>query len=579
MSWRFSEYAELTLNRIVESGAARDAGSAEPAGGAARLGALAEYFRSYPRLGIKERRRLVESCQRELQALSGDDWEQARVQEKRPAAGVGSARAWRPSPAARSGVRDGASGLPAAAATSLGAPAPGAGHGGQNARAADPEPSGGSDGADSGLAPAARARMSEAARAALAKLDFEERVFLERLARRQSLAAGRDVTGDWPGKSSGMDVSATGDGPLTPEEEEERKRLFGNRQVSGQTVRHHLLFERASQDYHLAQLRSGEVSLEGEQGSEAWFKLRDARLTASAFANALGFWASPGRKAGRVELWEEKLGLAPRFTGNAATRWGSTMEPLALEQYAQLTGRSVGREMFRFLGTDHAHSWVGGSPDGLVPRGGAESVQGATGASEVLGVVSSRLVAGGGDGAPQPGTATLPGAWEDQLGRLTELQGGREGILEVKCPWFSGQPLSGKPWVAPPHYYMPQVQGLLYIYDRPWCHLFCWSYNGCTVYHVDRNETFWAEAWPVLAEFWWQYVVPARLCLSQGTPVDLRKFEPPAEHPKTPALIRAAQDLASSSPSFTFAADSAVQAKARAMYEKLAVDKLALESS
>lgn len=102
------------------------------------------------------------------------------------------------------------------------------------------------------------------------------------------------------------------------------------------------------------------------------------------------------------------------------------MEPLALEQYAQLTGRSVGREMFRFLGTDHAHSWVGGSPDGLVPRGGAESVQGATGASEVLGVVSSRLVAGGGDGAPQPGTATLPGAWEDQLGRLTELQGGRE---------------------------------------------------------------------------------------------------------------------------------------------------------
>lgn len=80
-------------------------------------------------------------------------------------------------------------------------------------------------------------------------------------------------------QSSGMDVSATGDGPLTPEEEEERKRLFGNRQVSGQTVRHHLLFERASQDYHLAQLRSGEVSLEGEQGSEAWFKLRDARLT------------------------------------------------------------------------------------------------------------------------------------------------------------------------------------------------------------------------------------------------------------------------------------------------------------
>ena len=33
---------------------------------------------------------------------------------------------------------------------------------------------------------------------------------------------------------------------------------------------------------------------------------------------------------GRERLWKEKLGLIPRFAGNAATRWGTNQEEVAL---------------------------------------------------------------------------------------------------------------------------------------------------------------------------------------------------------------------------------------------------------
>lgn len=33
---------------------------------------------------------------------------------------------------------------------------------------------------------------------------------------------------------------------------------------------------------------------------------------------------------GRETLWAEKLGLVPRFAGNAATRWGTKQEEEAL---------------------------------------------------------------------------------------------------------------------------------------------------------------------------------------------------------------------------------------------------------
>ena len=37
---------------------------------------------------------------------------------------------------------------------------------------------------------------------------------------------------------------------------------------------------------------------------------------------------------GREKLWKEKLGLIPRFAGNAATRWGTNQEEQALVRSA-----------------------------------------------------------------------------------------------------------------------------------------------------------------------------------------------------------------------------------------------------
>ena len=41
---------------------------------------------------------------------------------------------------------------------------------------------------------------------------------------------------------------------------------------------------------------------------------------------------------GREALWEEKLGLAPKFAGNAATQWGTGREAEALLRLAICAG-------------------------------------------------------------------------------------------------------------------------------------------------------------------------------------------------------------------------------------------------
>lgn len=39
-------------------------------------------------------------------------------------------------------------------------------------------------------------------------------------------------------------------------------------------------------------------------------------------------------EGGRKTLWAEKLGLVPKFAGNAATQWGTGREAIALQRYA-----------------------------------------------------------------------------------------------------------------------------------------------------------------------------------------------------------------------------------------------------
>ncbi|CAM6107507.1 unnamed protein product [Calypogeia fissa] len=203
------------------------------------------------------------------------------------------------------------------------------------------------------------------------------------------------------------------------------------------------------------------------QGTKEWLDLRKNRITASSFGNALGFWG-----ARRVELWEEKIGIREPFAGNAATVWGSSAEANAIEKYKEITGNGVDHVAFKiYHAGDEYLSWLGASPDGLITY---NNVEGAQDSDEGV------------------------------------------GILEVKCPHNKGRPELGSPWDCVPHYYMPQAQGLLEIFDRKHMDFYVWKPNGSSVFRIERNPAYWGLMFRLMSEFWWGHVVPAKLALVAG---------------------------------------------------------------
>ena len=247
-----------------------------------------------------------------------------------------------------------------------------------------------------------------------------------------------------------------------------------------------------------------------KQGTDEWKALRATRLTASAFSNAVGFW-----RDGRNALWEEKLGIGIPFTGNEATEWGTKTEDEACEAYAALTNASVSHLLFRALSPDEAELWMGASPDGLV-------VAATTDAAEY-----KSEVANNGDASDS-------------------LNNNERGILEVKCPFNRGKPLEAKPYPKVPWYYVPQVQGLMAVFDRPWVDVFAYTVNnGCAIYRVKRDREYWAQMYEALSEFWWQHVVPAKHAMHRG--LDFEKYRPSEEHHKCQTLKVKSQRIANES--------------------------------
>lgn len=146
-----------------------------------------------------------------------------------------------------------------------------------------------------------------------------------------------------------------------------------------------------------------------EQRTDAWYKAREGRLTASDVAAAIG----ANKHCTPAALTRRKL--EPRsFFGNAATAWGQKYEPEAIAEYERLSGNIVHECGFFQHPT---LPWIGGSPDGIVDS---------------------------------------PASLEHGTPQNTKL-------LEVKCPYFKDI----EPY-CPAHYY-PQVQTCLEVLDMEAC--------------------------------------------------------------------------------------------------------------
>lgn len=151
-----------------------------------------------------------------------------------------------------------------------------------------------------------------------------------------------------------------------------------------------------------------------EQGSVEWLQERMGRFTSSRFPDLMTSARSKSEIFGGTamsyiyEIAIERLtGNPTGFTGNHATEWGNENEPNAIAYYEKELGVKVDACGFLPMGDN-----TGGSPDGLV---------------------------------------------------------GREGIIEVKCPYNSaihlGYLMDG---VVPKKYY-DQIQGNLMVTSRKWC--------------------------------------------------------------------------------------------------------------
>lgn len=74
-------------------------------------------------------------------------------------------------------------------------------------------------------------------------------------------------------------------------------------------------------------------------GSPEWLEYRKSGIGASEVGAVLGVcpWKSP------VDVWLEKTGRAPAFSGNNATYWGNLLEDLVAKEYAKQVGMKVRR--------------------------------------------------------------------------------------------------------------------------------------------------------------------------------------------------------------------------------------------
>ena len=231
-------------------------------------------------------------------------------------------------------------------------------------------------------------------------------------------------------------------------------------------------------------------------------------------------------------MQEERLGLRPRFEGNELTRWGNAMEPQGLAAYKHLTGRDV---EFADLGVRSAF----GVRRPRSPLSACEPALASAPAQELP--------------PESPGASPWLGASPDGLVR------DGQGVLEIKCP-TGGRAAAGNfrlaaPYPAVPPYYVPQLLGLMAVFDRRYADLFCFTaQQGCTLFRVPSSPESWALMRDMLHDFWQDNLVPAREALAQGAAAaDVEQWRPRLDVERAAAVKAAAVQLAEAAETQRFA--------------------------
>mmetsp|Transcript_42188 Transcript_42188/g.136026 ORF Transcript_42188/g.136026 Transcript_42188/m.136026 type:complete len:317 (+) Transcript_42188:101-1051(+) len=193
-------------------------------------------------------------------------------------------------------------------------------------------------------------------------------------------------------------------------------------------------------------------SLDQRTDEAEWLAVRAAlEITASEFAAAKDEW----RHASRDLLLRRKLGdPAAQFRGNAATAFGTRMEPRAVRMYERVTGHAVEPTGLHM----HDNLRWGASPDGIVTTAANET-----------------------------------------------------GLLEVKCS-FRHRRRGAVPQLQDcPAEFFAQIQGQLAVTGHDWCDLFYYtppgkpsssSYGGggrhWSLVRVPRDDDYFAALAPSL---------------------------------------------------------------------------------
>lgn len=170
---------------------------------------------------------------------------------------------------------------------------------------------------------------------------------------------------------------------------------------------------------------------ETQQRTDEWFQARRGKLTASNLGSLLGLvkWCSRQEAYDRVLGAENAARKPENHFGNRACEWGTTHERDGVVAYMTKTGNLVNMTGLHV----HKHiPWIAGSPDGFI---------------------------------------------------------GKEGLIEVKCPYFRKKDGSPRLHSHVPIYYYLQMNALLEITEREWCDYVCWVPDeGTAIFRVSRDK-------------------------------------------------------------------------------------------